>query len=404
MLNPDAVAQLRQAIRADQGLERFHNYAIARTEIRAIEQQRSQALVVAPEYTAKLTMPARIFGQPFDKTCMNGIGPFDLRVPAKTLYTLPNARIIGNNSVLGSAGEAFAPAPVLLDADLKRFLEQNATNHQGFAAERIGDRVFVYYVARRTVKEFRQRALFLHNLEPSNYGSFLFRQLPQLLLLHDVPIEFDLYVVPERTAWLREALQMIGLPDRPILTVKEVTGDKFDCVTFFNEFDAEGFLSDDVTSRMTALSRTVWPSRIYPDAQKLYISRLMSAAARPDYRQLHGEADVEAFFERRGFRVVYPEALSFAEQISLFRNARTVVGPSGSGMLNAIFSESGARILDMESFHFTVRQHAKIYGSSGKSYAFLFGTLDSAANLPPHIRGWSVSQDLLQAACDWLAV
>lgn len=402
MLNPDAVAQLRQAARADQGLQRFHNYSIARTEIRAVEQQRSQALIVAPEYTAKLTMPARVFGEPFDKSCMNGIGPFDLRVPAKTLYTLPNARIIGNNCVLGSAGEAFAPAPVLLEADLKRFLEQNATNHQGFAAERLGERVFVYYVARRTVKEFRQRALFLHNLEPSNYGSFLFRQLPQLLLLRGVPLEFDVYVVPERTAWLREALQMIGLPDKAILTVKEVTGDKFDCVTFFNEFDAEGFLSEDVTNRMLALARTVWPSRIYPDVQKLYISRLMSAAARPDYRQLQGEADIEKFFERRGFTVVYPESLSFGEQISLFQRARQIVGPSGSGMLNAVFSEPGTRVVDMESFHFTVRQHAKIYGSTQKSYAFLFGTLDQGSSAPPYVRPWSVGNELLDAASEWL--
>ena len=402
MLNPDLVAQLRNAIRADQSVERFHNYTISRAELRLADYQRSQILNISPQFTGRLTVPARVFGEPYDRSCLNGVGPFDLTVPAKSLYTLPQARIIGNNFVLGPNGESYAPAPVLQDNDMKLFLDQNGTNHQGFAAERIRDRIFVYFVTRKSIKDFRQRALFLHNLEPSNYGSFLFRQLPQLLMLQGLPIEFDVYVVPERTAWFREALLMIGLPDKQILTVKEVTGDRFASVTFFNDFDAEGFLSEDVSTRMLALSRTVWPSHVHPGAQKLYISRLLSASARPEYRQLQDEAAVERFFERRGFAIVYPESLSFAEQIALFRQARMIAGPSGSGMLNAVFADPGVRLLDMESFHYTVRQHAKIYGSSKKTYGFLFGTLEPGSNAPPHIRSWSVSNELLESACEWL--
>jgi capsular polysaccharide biosynthesis protein len=100
---------------------------------------------------------------------------------------------------------------------------------------------------------------------------------------------------------------------------------------------------------------------------------------------------------------VYPETLTFREQIRVFGAARQVVGPSGSGMLNAVFAEDGAKVLDMESFHTTVRQHAKIYASTRKKYSFLFGNLAKDDESHPIVRSWMVPEDSFRAGLDWLS-
>jgi capsular polysaccharide biosynthesis protein len=43
--------------------------------------------------------------------------------------------------------------------------------------------------------------------------------------------------------------------------------------------------------------------------------------------------------------VVYPEQMSFAEQVRVFSEANVIVGPAGSNMINAVFAPAYARIL-----------------------------------------------------------
>ena len=46
-----------------------------------------------------------------------------------------------------------------------------------------------------------------------------------------------------------------------------------------------------------------------------------------------------------GFTIVYPGKLKFAEQITLFANAIIIVGPTGAGMANIVFSEPECKIV-----------------------------------------------------------
>lgn len=73
------------------------------------------------------------------------------------------------------------------------------------------------------------------------------------------------------------------------------------------------------------------PARDYPD--KIFVSR----RDRLRNRQCTNAAEVEAFFVRRGFTVIYPEDYSMAEQVMLFRQARVVAGFAGSGMFTLCF-------------------------------------------------------------------
>lgn len=62
------------------------------------------------------------------------------------------------------------------------------------------------------------------------------------------------------------------------------------------------------------------------------------------HRSISNEAVVIEVVKEFGFAVIYPGKLSFSEQISLFHNAKVIVGPTGAGMANIIFSKPDCNI------------------------------------------------------------
>ena len=72
--------------------------------------------------------------------------------------------------------------------------------------------------------------------------------------------------------------------------------------------------------------------------RKIYLDR-------SGLRGLINRAEVLNFFQERGFEVVRPESLDFAEKVKIFSEAICIAGPMSSGFSNIIFSSSGCKIL-----------------------------------------------------------
>ncbi len=71
---------------------------------------------------------------------------------------------------------------------------------------------------------------------------------------------------------------------------------------------------------------------------------LIFVARRPrEIRTCLNTEEVEEFFARLGFTIVYPEDLPFGDQIATFANARVVAGFAGSGMFNTMFAPDADR-------------------------------------------------------------
>jgi len=232
----------------------------------------------------------------------------------------------------------------------------------------------------------------------------MFRQLPQLLFAVEQGITSDHYIVGDRTPWLGEALQLAGLPRRPIFTVAEVCGDIFEDLWIASGLDDGGYLTERTLSGVVGVRGRaldlLGPSD--PRPHRIYVSRRLSALHRPWYRVMQNEAEVEELLQRNGFEIVYPETLSLLDQIRTFSEAQCVVGPSGSGMFNTAFAPKGCRVLDIETFHYTVAQHALFYSSCAHPYAFLFATPDPEAQTQLIHRPYLVSTVKLLAALDWI--
>ncbi|HEX4709587.1 glycosyltransferase family 61 protein [Phenylobacterium sp.] len=67
--------------------------------------------------------------------------------------------------------------------------------------------------------------------------------------------------------------------------------------------------------------------------RKLYLSRKSRT-----WRNLVNEDAISDALAARGFEILFPEDLSFEEQVKMYQAAKVVVAPNGSSLLNAIFA------------------------------------------------------------------
>jgi capsular polysaccharide biosynthesis protein len=77
-------------------------------------------------------------------------------------------------------------------------------------------------------------------------------------------------------------------------------------------------------------------------SKRLYVSR-----ARCGRRHLQNEAECQPILERYGFETVYPEELTFVEQISLFHQAEAILGPHGAAFANLAFCKKGTKVVEI---------------------------------------------------------
>jgi capsular polysaccharide biosynthesis protein len=72
---------------------------------------------------------------------------------------------------------------------------------------------------------------------------------------------------------------------------------------------------------------------------KIFISRRYSS------RYTAIESDLEAILVRKGFHLVYPERLTFIQQVQLFSSASIVVGATGSALSNTVWMSEHSKLI-----------------------------------------------------------
>lgn len=337
--------------------------------------------------------PCRITGKPVNDWLLTRAKGGTFRLPRKCVRQFSGAEIVGWRSLVTPWGfHSSASHWINHDFDhVRKSMDDGYVLAMDRLYRPICDKVEPHKVG--------GTGFFLTYLEPGNHGSFIFRALPKLIYFLELGLHIDYLIAPDRSAALREVLDHFGLSDVPIFTCKETIGATFKSLYVADDFEAEGVLGQDTLSTFTKLAASgKTEEQTQAGARrKLFVSRRLNTGYRPGYRVLLNEAELEKTLLALGFETIFPEALGFMAQIRQFAEADTIVGASGSGMLNAAFAPEGARVVDIESFHYTVAQHAKIYGSSGKDYAFTFGQFASSEGAEI-VRPWTVDpRDVIEA-------
>ena len=99
------------------------------------------------------------------------------------------------------------------------------------------------------------------------------------------------------------------------------------------------------------------PQRDYP--RRIFCSRKIKK------RACHNAREVDAFFARHGFEVVYPEDFPLPEQAAMFHEAEVVAGFAGSALFNVMFSDRPKHLVAVASETYTPRNEYLISALRG---------------------------------------
>lgn len=157
--------------------------------------------------------------------------------------------------------------------------------------------------------------------------------------------------IPERAEVDREVLRAFGIPNEDIVAVDRP-------VFLESVYSATPMWHNQTPHSVHPDMTTVWrrmrDNLVDPTvagAPHIFVSRPPGMKNRPCVNA----AEVEAYFAGRGFRVVYPEQHSLAEQAQIFAAAEVVAGFGGSGLFNVLFSQHLSRLVVLSQEAYTAR-------------------------------------------------
>ena len=117
-------------------------------------------------------------------------------------------------------------------------------------------------------------------------------------------------------------------------------------------------------------------------AARVYIARKLDRR-----RNLKNLAVIETLLDQAGFVKIFPEDLTFLEQIAVMRQAEVIVGVHGSALFNAIWAPPGTRVgvfvpHSWHSWHpAQLEMLFDILRAAGHQAAAIFGLVDAVTEI-----------------------
>ena len=178
-----------------------------------------------------------------------------------------------------------------------------------------------------------------------NYGHFIIDGLSGLLALQEAGLTKDLLpIAPPMRPWQR-GLVRLAFGD---LRVREVRAPivRLERTAYANNINHFLHQPNALLARLAEHVRGRVGKRDRHD-RKLYLSRRGYSM-----RVMVNAAELEAALSARGFEIVEPHRMSVEDQVALMGEAAIVVGPTGAGMTNALFTAPGATVLEIQPENF----------------------------------------------------
>jgi capsular polysaccharide biosynthesis protein len=244
-----------------------------------------------------------------------------------------------------------------------------------------------------------ERGLSMFGVQSGNYGHWFVEFLPKMLVLdRDEPADVPIYIDRGMPPTHLESLQILNSSNRPIRYMPE------DSIVHFGQLGVApvpAYFPLDL--KRNASYDTVWPADVFSDLRSVLMRRVEQSeevslrSKRPLFisrkgfasRQLLNEAEISDFLASFGFETIYPEQLTFAEQVNVFRSASIVVGSCSSALTNCLFCDPDCPVIglihDEPSFNFN--GYSSFLLSGGVRIIFVRGkSLKEVGTHPLHSR------------------
>jgi capsular polysaccharide biosynthesis protein len=198
-----------------------------------------------------------------------------------------------------------------------------------------------------------------------NYYHFVFDSIARFGVFEDcLPGEHvDAIVVPHRTRYQRELLELAGITGRFIEPARgrTIRADRLLVPSNPN------WALDAPPSMVAWLRARLRPTGTAETPRRLYLTR----GDVPRTRRYVHEAQLWPELERRGFLRLDPGQFSVQKQIDIFSRAEVVVSPHGAALTNVVFSDPSVRVLELFASTYVHLGLWSICQSLGASYRYL---------------------------------
>lgn len=194
----------------------------------------------------------------------------------------------------------------------------------------------------------------------SVFGHWMFEHLPKIKLFDTLP-EYNHYPVYVDATMPRghfQALELLTQGNRKIIPINSDASLQFEKLLVAPTFTYFPFASKlgtpaNIHTGLTPLEGALFLRDKFlsilglsadpvPEGRK---GRRIFIGRKHKGRKLVNQGEIMEYLSAHNFEVVYPEDLSFAQQVKIFNESEYIVGPNGSAFSNVIFCKRGAKVV-----------------------------------------------------------
>lgn len=358
----------------------------------------ADVLVEPPRVVRSFVRPLPEFlSDPDDVGLFSGLSPDVFFSPPAFVARAQNARVVGFRTVLLNDGRFFNDDSIAGEEKRKEFLRTlsmpDPLNEETGLRRVEGGGAFKLELNGRQVQRIAGTTILLSSAEPSNYGSWLFRVLPKVEMIKRFSLDREAsFLVWAGLPTFQEYLQILEVPeDRIIQHDPKNVVYQLDRAIVPSIRNNQAFIDGESLGLFEKMRNKFGDRR--EAGKRIYVSRL-SKSNLGSSRIMQNEAALIERLKGMAFQIVNPEELSVPEQIRVFSSASMVVGPSGSGMFNAVFCYPGTKVIDIESEPHWIHAHLCLFASCGHRFGIFVGKA-ADKDFRTHHKPWNVNIDAL---------
>lgn len=388
-----------------------------------------------PQQVEILTMPI----SSVKDYCLLSGDEYEELAPARYIPHVPLRFLDETPELISQAGSLLAPpfyraqlsnvialSKCNIISDKKNIILDNAS-HPEFLRTQLGDNfsnheIFLAKSPKAALIQFPTKepniipyGLMMFGVQTQNYGHWFLEFLPRMLAFDRDEFDDKFSIVVDATMPQShlESLELLNSKKRRIITLPPNEKVYFSAlgvapVPAFFPLDVVGLAYD-----------TIWPGDIFSQLKKKILIGLENSGfslsksprklflSRKNYggsRQLVNEAELEESLFSLGFTTIYPEAMTFSEQVDAFQSASVVVGSCSSALTNAIFCKPGARVVALihDCLDFNFRGYSSFIEAGGAEIMFVRGvSCPGQSAVHRFHRSYTISTDAFSKAIHW---
>jgi hypothetical protein len=315
--------------------------------------------------------------------------PVRLRLPRFSLFRFPKVRLLGYRlySVNGRHFNDWSlVAPVKATEHFHRKIQA------GYPENLVIDGAGKLVPPDTTEGNPCTDCLMLCSDEPVNFGSWLSRILPKLVLTRRTQ-EVNRVMLYAAHSWMPGFLRSFA-PSVEIVQHDPTRQYVLDNPVIPSLAAPDSYFRHEIRNALVPFierAQAAFPTT----PERIFISRRKMAITRPGRRILENETELVERLLPHGYQEFFPEDKSLWEQIATISRARFIVSVGGSNVFGCYFARNAEMIVDLEGAKTFLWGHSNLLASTLRPYSMVAGVWTERGIQRGGHRNWNIDVDCL---------